>query len=158
MEGHDLVEGVAVTRFPVDGADATPFLAEWITGLRFHAAAQGIVLGGITVAGLGLVDVPDLAERTGVPVIVVNRRDPSTHRLETALRAAHLEDRIPLIQRCPPALRTARGIYVACAGLEPRAATGLVEASCRKAELPEPLRVAHLIAAAISRGQSRGRV
>ena len=58
MEGHDLVEGVAATRFPVDGEDATRFLAEWIRGLRFHAGLQGIVLGGISVAGLGIVDVP----------------------------------------------------------------------------------------------------
>ena len=48
-EGRDLVEGIAVSRFPIDGADATGFLAEWIRGLRFHQGLQGIVLGGIVM-------------------------------------------------------------------------------------------------------------
>jgi len=34
-EGADLVEGVALTQFQVDGDDATGFLARWVRGLRF---------------------------------------------------------------------------------------------------------------------------
>src|SRR4030095_16613201 len=37
-EGPDVVEAVAVTRFPVDGDAATDFLAAWVTGLRLHPA------------------------------------------------------------------------------------------------------------------------
>ena len=59
MEGADLVEGVAITRFPVDGDAVTEFLGRWVRDLRFHAGLQGIVLGGITIAGLGVVDVRD---------------------------------------------------------------------------------------------------
>lgn len=158
MEGHDLVEGIAVRRFPIDGADATAFLADWIRGLRFHAGLQGIVLGGITLAGLGVVDVPALAEATRVPVLVVNRRDPERHRLDHALRAARLEGRIAIVKRCPPAVRTAEGVYLACAGTDAERAEALVRASRHKADLPEPLRLAHLIARAIALGESRGRV
>ena len=55
MEGADLVEVIAITGFPVDGAEATAFLAEWIRGLRLRPTLQGIALGGITIAGLGVV-------------------------------------------------------------------------------------------------------
>jgi endonuclease V-like protein UPF0215 family len=158
MEGHDLVEGVAVTRFPVDGDDAAGFLAEWILGLRLHQGLQGIVLGGITVAGLGVVDVEELCERTAVPLVVVNRRDPSGSRLGDALRAAKLEDRLEIVERTPPAYRGASGIFLACAGAPREAAEALVAATTHKADLPEPLRLAHLVAAAIARGSSRGRV
>ena len=41
MEGADLVEAIAVTEFPVDGADATNFLAQWIEGLRLRPTLQG---------------------------------------------------------------------------------------------------------------------
>ena len=158
MEGHDLVEGLAVTRFGVDGEDATSFLADWIRGLRFHAGLQGIVLGGISVAGLGIVDIPGLAERTGVPVLGVNRRDPAASTLVSALRAAGLAERIPVALRSPRAFRTGRGLFVSCAGVSDERAAALIEASVHKADLPEPLRLAHLVAQAIARGESRGRV
>jgi endonuclease V-like protein UPF0215 family len=152
------VEGVAATRFAVDGPDATAVLAGWIRGLRFHAGLQGIVLGGITVAGLGIVDVPGLAERTGVPVLAVNRRDPAASRLPDALRAAGLADRIALVERSPRAFQTGRGLWVTCAGISDARAAALVESSLHKSELPEPLRLAHLVAQAIALGESRGRV
>jgi endonuclease V-like protein UPF0215 family len=136
MEGHDLVEGIALSRFPVDGEDATGFLSSWIRGLRFHASLQGIVLGGISIAGLGIVDVAGLAQSVEVPVLVVNRRDPARSRLQEALVAARLTSRADLVAR----------------------SEALVEASRHKADLPEPLRLAHLVAAAVGRGQSRGRV
>ena len=157
MEGRDLVEGIALTRFPVDGADATGFLSSWIRSLRFHASLQGIVLGGISIAGLGIVDVERLTGDVGVPVLVVNRRDPGNSRLQDALRAAGLAQRSEIVARTPPAHRTAQGIYLACAGVSPTRAESLVEASRHKADLPEPLRLAHLVAAAVGRGQSRGR-
>jgi hypothetical protein len=47
---------------------------------------------------------------------------------------------------------------VAHAGIERDAAEELVRASLRKSRLPEPLRVAHLIARALVTGESRGRV
>ncbi len=158
MEGRDLVEGVAIRRFPVDGADATSFLSEWLLGLRFHSGLQGIVLGGITLAGLGIVDITELARRTRLPVLVVNRRDPSSSRLTGAFRAAGLASRIPILAGTPPSFRSTRGIYLACAGMSPERADTLAAASSHKADLPEPLRLAHLIATAIVHGTSRGRV
>lgn len=157
MEGPDLVEGVALTRFPVDGPGATGFLAGWISGLRFRPALQGVLLGGVTLAGLGVVDVAGLAEQTGLPVVAVNRRDPTDHRLGDALRAAGLLDRLPEVERCPPPFRTRGGLYLACAGAPPERAAEWVAAARRKSDLPEPLRLAHLIARAVATGESRGR-
>ncbi len=156
-EGADLVEAVALTRFPVDGDAATQFLAEWVGGLRCWAGLQAVVLGGITLAGLGVVEIAPLAKRLGVPVLVVNRRDPADHRLEQALRAAGLEDRIPAVAGTPPARALAPGLFVSWAGADEARAAELVAASRRKSALPEPLRLAHLIARAVATGESRGR-
>lgn len=157
MEGADLVEGVAVAQFAVDGPDATEFLGTWIKGLRFRPALHGIVLGGITIAGLGVVDLVALAERTGIPVIAVNRRDPSDHRLGDALRAAGLAERLSIVERTPEAVRLDTRVYLSCAGATPEAAARLLRGCTSKSDLPEPLRVAHLVARAIATGQSRGR-
>jgi hypothetical protein len=156
-EGPDQVEGVALTRFPVDGDDATAFLAGWIGELRLAQGLAGVVLGSITIAGLGVVDVPALAGAIGLPVLIVNRRDPADHHLADALRAAGLEARLALVASCPPAFWIEGGPWVACAGIEPPRAAALVMASRRKSDLPEPLRLAHLIARAVATGESRGR-
>jgi hypothetical protein len=157
MEGADLVEAVAVSSFPVDGPDATGFLAEWVGGLRLAASLQALALGGITLAGLGVVDVEGLAERLRTPVLVVTRREPADAELAAALRAAGLEDRIELVLRAPRAFRVETGLYLACAGIDRTGAERLARQTLGKAQLPEPLRVAHLIGAALVAGQSRGR-
>jgi endonuclease V-like protein UPF0215 family len=157
MEGPDLVEGVALTQFPVDGDDASAFLAGWIGELRLAHGLSAVVLGGITIAGLGVVDVRALAAAIALPVLVVNRHDPSDHRLGDALRAAGLEARLAIVAGTPPAFWLEDGPWVACAGIEPPQAAALVAGSRRKADLPEPLRLAHLIARAVATGESRGR-
>lgn len=158
MEGPDLVEGVATSEFPVDGPDATAFLANWIKQLRWEPAMQAVVLGGITLAGLGLVDLDDLAARLSLPVLAANRRETTNTPLAQALTAAGLEDRLPLLRRSPPAIRVRPGLYVAFAGADREQAIALVEATLNKSRMPEPLRLAHMIASALERGQSRGRV
>ena len=158
MEGPDLVEGVAMTRFSIDGAEVTDFLVRWIQSLRFRPGLQGIVLGGITIAGLAVVDMGRLSEALELPVLVVNRKDPRNHRLAGALESAGLAERLALVDRTPPSISVSGGLYLACAGTTPEEATLLIDASRRKGEMPEPLRLAHLIASAVVRGESRGRV
>jgi endonuclease V-like protein UPF0215 family len=156
-EGPDQVEGVALTHFPVDGDDATAFLAGWIGELRLAQGLAGVVLGGITIAGLGVVDVPALARALALPVLVVNRRDPADHRLADALHAAGLSARLAIVAGCPPAFWIEGGPWVSCAGIDAPQAAALVTGSRRKSDLPEALRLAHLIARAVATGESRGR-
>jgi hypothetical protein len=157
-EGPDLLEGVARSEFPVDGDGATEFLARWIGGLRLRATLQGIALGGITLAGLALVDVVALAEALALPVLVVTRKAPDNVKLARALEAAGLAGRFAIAERSPEAFRTDDGVWLAHAGIERGGALALLRASCGKAKLPEALRVAHLFATALVRGESHGRV
>ncbi|MBW2271904.1 MAG: DUF99 family protein [Deltaproteobacteria bacterium] len=157
MEGADLTEGVAIHSMEVDGADATDFIVDWISGLRFHASTQALMLGGITIGGLGIVDIAAVAARLERPVLVVNRKDPGRSQLREALHAAGLPERLEILERTPPAARIDEGLYLAAAGVEPEAARRLLQATLHKARWPEPLRLAHLIARALVRGESRGR-
>jgi endonuclease V-like protein UPF0215 family len=158
MESADRIESVAMGEFPVDGEDVTGYLAGWIGGLRTRPALQGVILGGITVAGLAVVDVLGLAERLGLPVLVVTRRNPVASELADALRAAGLEHRLELLDRVPRAFGVGEGLYLAHAGTSRAEAERLVLSCLAKSRLPEPLRVAHLIGQAIVLGESRGRV
>lgn len=158
MEGVKLVEGVAIGSFPVDGDDATTWLAAWVEGTRWRSSLQGIVLGGITIAGLGIVDVAALAERLATPVLAVTRRGTDGSDLLRALETAGLEDRAAIVARTPAARRVEDGLWVTHAGATAEEADALLAATRVLSKMPEPLRVAHLIGAALVRGQSRGRV
>jgi endonuclease V-like protein UPF0215 family len=157
MEGCDLVEAIATQRFPVDGEGATEFLARWIGGLRCRPALQGVLLGGVTFAGLGVVDVPALAESLELPVLNVNRRRPRNDAIRQALETARLTHRFPAVERAPEAVEAAPGLWVGAAGLDADTACSWARDACAKSQLPEPLRLAHLIAAALENGESRGR-
>ena len=156
MEGADLVEAVAVSSFPVDGDEVTGFLGQWIDSLRFRPSLQGVLFGGITIAGLGVVDVDRLAKRLGLPVLIVNRRPPLDPPLLAALRSAGFQDRIPIVLRAPAA-RRAGGLFVSAAGGSVDRVEALLLACIGKSDLPEPLRVAHLMARALVSGESRGK-
>jgi endonuclease V-like protein UPF0215 family len=158
MEGPDVIESVALGEFPVDGEGATEYLAAWIGSLRARPMLQAVILGGITIAGLGIVDVTALAERLGLVVLVVTRHNPARSELAEALRAAGLPDRLVLLEQIPRAYRVSEGFYLAHAGASRVEAERLVTATLAKSRLPEPLRVAHLIAQALVLRESRGRV
>ncbi len=154
MEGHDVIESIALGEFPVDGDGATEYLATWIAGLRARPMLQAVILGGITIAGLGIIDVTALAERLGLAVLVVTRQNPARSELAYALHAARLLDRLATLERIPRAYGIGEGLYLAHAGVPRVEAERLLTASW----LPEPLRVAHLIGQAIVLRESRGRV
>jgi uncharacterized protein len=158
MEGHDVIESVALGEFPVDGDGATDYLASWIAGLRARPMLQAVILGGVTIAGLGIIDVTALAERLGLAVLVVTRHNPARSELADALKAAGLLDRLTLLERTPRAYGISEGLYLAHAGVPRVEAERLLMATLGKAKLPEPLRVAHLIGQAIVLRESRGRV
>jgi len=157
MEGSDLVETVAITEFSIDGENVTDFLASWIESMRVKPALHAILFGGVTIAGLAIIDIDALATRLGVPVVVVNRREPSNGRLIEALESAGLAARRAILERLPAARCLDGRIYAACAGGDPAAVLELVRATLGKSDLPEPVRLAHLIARAIVKGESRGR-
>ena len=78
-----------------------------------------------------------------------------------ALRAAPLADRaerLAVLERTPPARALEGGPFYACAGIEAERAAAWIRASRQKAQFPEALRLAHMIAAAVKTGSSRGRV
>ncbi len=116
------------------------------------------MLGGITLAGLGIVDIRKLAALLKRPVLVVTRRDTQQSPLADDLRAAKLAERIAIVECTPQAVQVEDGLFLASAGAMLHQAVQLLCATLKKARVPEPLRLAHLIGSALVRGESYGRV
>ena len=151
-------DGVVIGSVRRDGSNATSRIAEMIRRSTFAEHVQAVVLQGITVAGFNVIDIHELSGRLERPVLVVARRAPDLPAIRRALL-----DFVPggarkwkLIERAGPMEGVGR-VFVQRAGLDRTAAARLLRDTTLYGALPEPLRVAHLIAGALSTGQSRGR-
>jgi hypothetical protein len=154
----DRLDGVLVSKVRRDGANGTQAVASMLERSRFRDHCRGVLLQGIALAGFNVVDIHGLSERLGLPVLVVARRKPDMR----AIRAA-LETWVPggsrkweLIQRAGPMERLGR-VWVQRAGLGLAQAEETLKLHTRHGVLPEPIRVAHLVAGAVGEGESRGR-
>jgi len=154
--GKDLIEGLLTTRVPVDGEGITDRLADWIDRSRFRPVLRAVLLNGITIAGLSVIDLPELSGRVRLPVIAVHRRPPEDGEVTRALGAAGFPNRVPLLRRAGPSHPLGR-IHFTCAGAVPEEARGVLLAESGRSHLPEGLRLAHLIAQGLVLGESRGR-
>lgn len=152
------LDGVLATRVRRDGANATARMVEVITRSPFREHIRAVLLQGIAVAGLNVVDVHQLAASTELPVLVVARRLPDLQAMKRAVertgRGAARKWR--LIERAGAMERAGR-IYVQRVGLTLAEAGALLAVTTLHGNLPEALRLAHLIAGGVTTGVSRGR-
>src|SRR6185503_9158058 len=134
MEGRDLMEAVAITEFPVDGDGVTAFLADWIRARRFARSLHGLIFGGITLAGLTVLDASALARELSTPVVVVNRKGRSDAPLRGALEKAGLSDRAALLETAPPSFALSGGFHASVAGGDAALAAELIARTRAKSD------------------------
>lgn len=152
------LDGVVSGRVRRDGRNSAAVMAELLRASQFLDHVQAILLQGIAVAGFNVVDVFALHEALDRPVMVVARRQPNLPKIRRTL----LES-VPggarkwaLIERLGP-MEPLRGVYVQRVGLSEREARHLLSATTLHGNLPEALRLAHIIAGGVTDGASRGR-
>ncbi len=155
------LEAVMKTSVTVDGADSTERLVEMVSRSRYKEQIKVIMLDGIALAGFNVVDIAAVHESLGLPVLTVTRDRPDLKAIQGALKD-HFDDwkrRYELVSRFE--LRelptSSKPLYAAGVGLEWREFQQLVSSSTVRGVLPEPIRVAHLVAAAMAKGESKGR-
>ncbi len=151
-------EGVLIGKVRRDGANATAALSRMVRGSRHRRHLRLILLQGIALAGFNVVDIQALAEQTGLPVLVVVRRRPDLDAVRHALleRVSGGRRKWRLVERAGPA-EAMEGLWVQRAGIEPGDARRALRQFALHSRLPEPLRLAHLVAGAVGAGESRHR-
>ncbi|HEU4698603.1 MAG TPA: DUF99 family protein [Gemmatimonadales bacterium] len=152
------LDGIVASRVRRDGANATRAITRMLGESKFAPQLQLVLLQGIALAGFNVVDVPALADALALPVLVVARRAPRLDVIRDALLA-----RVPggrrkwrLIERLGP-MEPVAGVWIQRAGLTRAEAERVVTRLAVHGHIPEPLRVAHLVAGGLGRGESRGR-
>jgi uncharacterized protein len=158
--GASYVERILSQHLRIDGDDATRVLCDLVQGSRFRPMLRGIFLNGATMGGFNVVDLDEIHREVGVPVVAVVRHEPDYAKSERALRK-HLPDaqrRIELLgrQRPDPVKNGTFTVWCTARGVDHDDLSRLLEASTVRGALPEPIRLAHVIASGIARGHSRG--
>ncbi|MBK9036738.1 MAG: DUF99 family protein [Myxococcales bacterium] len=152
------LDGVLSGKVRRDGTNSTDALIALVANGKFRGHVRAVLLQGIALAGFNVVDVHRLHAALGVPVVVVVRKHPRLGMVRDALL-----DRTPggarkwkLVEAAGP-LTNLGTMWVQHIGLSAADATALLRATTLHGNVPEPLRLAHLIAGGVTTGQSRGR-
>jgi endonuclease V-like protein UPF0215 family len=153
--GH-WIEGVMSTVVEVDGLDANPNLANMIKVSPHCKQLRVILLNGVTLGGFNVVDIKKLNAETGLPVIAVTTRKPNLANVHSALKnLANSEQRWNAILNAGEIFHVItrggkQGVYVEIAGLSKEAAAEILRLTSTRSKVPEPLRVAHIMASGIN--------
>jgi len=153
--GYEFLEGLITCKVRQDGWDSTKRIAEAISG-RFQNQIQGIFLNGISLGGFNIVDIERLSSLTGKPVLVIMRKLPDFEAIKKAMeKLPNPQKRWKLIEKAGQ-IENGGKIYFQMAGIDKSRALKLIEATTIRGNLPEALRVAHIIASGIVKGESKG--
>ncbi len=150
------LEGVMSTQVKVDAFDATEKLAQMILASPHYRQLRVVMLNGITLAGFNIVDIKALNAQTDLPIIAVTDRKADLDSVHAALQnLPNPETRWQAVLNAGeifPVVTWAGKdpIYVETAGITRELATEILRLTATRSKIPEPLRVAHLIASGIS--------
>jgi endonuclease V-like protein UPF0215 family len=156
FRGGYWLDGVMHTEIAVDGFDATEKISAMITSSPHYKQLRVIMLNGITFAGFNVVDVESLYEATRLPVITVTREKPDLAEIRKALQnLPRSEERWEAILKAgePVEVSTRNAeakVYVQTVGVSKEDAQKILRLTSTRSNIPEALRVAHLIASGIS--------
>ncbi len=156
MRGGSWIDGVLSTKVVVDGNNSTQKIIEMINKSKFKPQLQCIFLNGIAVGGFNVVDIKLLNKKTNLPVIVVIRKNPDIKKVKSTLMKINKKDKIKLIDKAGDIVQINQ-IFVQLTGIDLEKAREVLKIVCTRSLIPEPIRLAHIIASGITLGESRGK-
>lgn len=152
MRADLVIDGVAFGRTKVGGDDATSSIAALYRRLSRNDVNL-IMVSGAVLSLYNVVDVDGLSARTGLPVVCLTYR--GTRGIAGSIRRhfpegaeEKLEAYRKLGERSGIRLATGKRVYVRSAGVDLPSVRRLLDAFTLQGAVPEPVRVARLLARA----------
>lgn len=151
------VEGVLSCKVEANGSDATKNITRMIANSRFLEQIRIVAINGTTVAGTNVVDITKIYSRFKIPIMAITRRKPHPKMLKESILSikkegyAHKAETLDRISKIAK-LERLGGFYVQHIGIENETASRYIE------NASSSLRLAHMIASGVARGESKGRL
>lgn len=161
LMSHDFhVDSIITREIDVDGNDASDALLDLLTS-GSGRAADIVMTNGITFAGFNMYEPEFVYKKSGTPVISVTRNLPDLNAMIDALQKYHAPDyKIDILKRMEPVrivLKTGSSVYANFYGLAQSEVANLVNRMLFRGNIPEPIRIAHLIGTVLKKGKTGGR-
>ncbi len=160
---HDLrVNDLRIERIVVDGTDATENLLKMLES--FESQPSPLLLGGISYGGFNFIDPFSVQKETGLSSIILTTERPDNQAVKAALQG-HFRDwemRWKIYARLNHfrEVRTnpnENPIFMETVGISGRKAASIVKDLTVLGRMPEPLRVARILAHQLTKGRDRAR-
>ncbi len=158
--GKPYLDGVLVEEITVDGFDATGVISRASQETKHRDQLRVIMLDGITFAGFNTIDIKEVHRRTGLPVVVVTRKNTNFESFRKAMKGLQdFDRRWECIEKAGDLkeLSMDRGnLYFQHVGITEKKTREVLKMCVSNSITPEPIRISHLIASAIKEGESIG--
>ncbi|MEM1634194.1 MAG: DUF99 family protein [Nanopusillaceae archaeon] len=161
MRGYKQIDGVLSNYIEVDGDDVTDKIIEMISRTTHKHQIRLIMTNGISFAGFNIIDMKRLNKELGIPIIAVVRKKPNMEKfLLAAKKVKNYEKKLEIIKSLPEPkpVNTKYGTtYFQNVGISDEESKEIILKTSINSRIPEPVRVAHLIAMGVTLGYSRGK-
>ena len=145
------IDGISFSRITVGGMDATEGVLELFRQME-RKDINVILVSGCVIAWYNILDPSRVSRETGLPVVVVTYEDSDGLKDEIAHHfpgdSARITAYESLGERSPLSLPTGHTIYLRSFGLDLHDAGRLCRDLILDGKIPEPLRIARLMARA----------
>ncbi|PWU79865.1 MAG: DUF99 domain-containing protein [Candidatus Nitrosopolaris wilkensis] len=154
-----IIDGMAFGTVTIRGNDSTQNILTMIRSLKRNDV-NCIMLDGLIISMYNIIHGEEIREKTGVPVIAITFKD--SQGLEGAIQRhfpndskLKLEQYRNLGQREQILLKTGKFVFLRYWGLSSKEASAIVNSFTLQGSIPEPIRIAKLVARASNRRSSR---
>ena len=147
-------EGMVWGKVRQDGWNATDTVCKLLIGRKFLPQLHILLLDGIAFGGFNVIDLAKLSERLSLPCVAVMRRLPNLAAVEQAIRRLpQPERRLGLLHRAGTIHAFPPFFFQVC-GERPDVTAAVLRRLTDCGNVPEALRLAHLVGAAVVKGES----
>ncbi|MFO7792874.1 MAG: DUF99 family protein [Candidatus Saliniplasma sp.] len=161
VRAPNYLEGILSTRVKVDGVDATDKLIQMISSSRFADQPYMVLTDGAALGGFNLIDLKKLWKETGIPAVSISRDEPDFESIKRAMKE-HLpgwRDKYKKIKsgKIYKIETEHKPIFVQVEGSTISEVERIIKLFTIRGRIPEPIRMSHIVASGIVRGESKGK-
>ncbi|MFO8050282.1 MAG: DUF99 family protein [Thermoplasmatota archaeon] len=150
MRLNGRIEGFLKGSITTDGVDSSLRIANILEKSRFRQQVRCIISDGACLGGFNVLDMDDLYNRTGIPVLTASDERPDPPSMKATLRrifkdaderyrlvSAHRAHRVEL----PDGI-----CYVREKGISRERSSQIIKRATFQGRTPEPIRISHMVA------------
>ncbi|MFB6213503.1 MAG: DUF99 family protein [Candidatus Nanohaloarchaea archaeon] len=144
--GTEFIEDIETVPVAVDGEDATERVIQLFRNCNNPRQIKAVLLDGVSFAGFNIVDFHRFSEEIDRPVVAVTANEPDREDFrDTMERTGNVDEVFDEFADAEEVMLEDGSCYIQYSGASREKAEQIVRNSIIHGQVPEPIRVAHMI-------------